>query len=461
MPCSSSSSEDNDDDPDYRVDSSNDEADYRAVTPDDDGNGAAAVVLPLAADPEGVASFLLTQDDVDAVCEKYGVPMGRYTARSAGDLRASSPPPAGAVCVYAHALEAGMRVPLHPFFRDVLAHFGVAPTQLTPNSWRIMAAFLVLCHSTGVPPSPAVFRHFYGFFPLPPVNSKQKGWYFFRSRDTSGLCFEGLPHRNKDWKHGFFFLSSTTEPWTCPVEWGEPSESSVMEPVLSGEEEEMAEKLVQAHDAAPVDLKTYLCDSNLAAAMISPASPVPATPPSCARTSGGPKVMDPIIYAAMKTMRAEKAASPVPATPPSCARTSAGPKVMDPIIYGVMKTIRAEKAAASSAKTVKTEPGPSPLRGKKRSLDEANGASPAADGWSVPAGERSPPPGFSRTPRQFACGHDGGRGDSGTAQELLLQERVLSANRPSDVHRVVLLRRDSPGTPANEMSHSHIPSVAG
>jgi hypothetical protein len=385
-----------------------------------------------------------------------------------------------------------------------------------------------------VPPSPAVFRHFYGFFPLPPINSKQKGWYFFRSRDTSGLCFEGLPHRNKDWKHGFFFLSST-EPWTCPVEWGEPSESSVMEPVLSGEEEEMAEKLLEAHDDAPVDLRTYLCERNLAAAMISPASPVPATPPSCARasagpkvmdpmtiiyaamktmraekasasakkekektepgssplrgnkrsldesngappaadgcsvpttppscarTSAGPKVMDPIIYAAMKTMRAEKAASPVPATPPSCARTSAGPKVMDPIIYGVMKTIRAEKAAASSAKTVKTEPGPSPLRGKKRSLDEANGASPAADGWSVPAGERSPPPGFSRTPRQFACGHDGGRGDWGTAQELLLQERVLSANRPSDVHRVVL-RRDSPGTPANEMSHSHIPSVAG
>jgi hypothetical protein len=114
MPCSSSSSEDNDDDPDYLVDSSNDEADYRAATPDDDGNGAAVVVLPLAADPEGFASFLLTQDDVDAVCKKYGVPMGWYTARPAGDLRASSPPPAGAVCVYAHALEAGMRVPLHP-----------------------------------------------------------------------------------------------------------------------------------------------------------------------------------------------------------------------------------------------------------------------------------------------------------------------------------------------------------
>jgi hypothetical protein len=47
-------------------------------------------------------SITLRQDDVDAVCKKYGVPMGRYTAHPAGDQRASSPPPAGAVCVYAH-----------------------------------------------------------------------------------------------------------------------------------------------------------------------------------------------------------------------------------------------------------------------------------------------------------------------------------------------------------------------
>jgi hypothetical protein len=68
-------------------------------------------------------------------------------AHPAGDQRTSSPPPIGVVCVYAHALEVGMRVPLHPFFRDVLTHFCVALTQLTPNCWRIMAAFLVLCHS--------------------------------------------------------------------------------------------------------------------------------------------------------------------------------------------------------------------------------------------------------------------------------------------------------------------------
>uniref|UniRef100_A0ACD6AE61 Uncharacterized protein n=1 Tax=Avena sativa TaxID=4498 RepID=A0ACD6AE61_AVESA len=420
MPCSSSSSSSSstnyDDDPDYRVDASDDEPDYRAATPDD-GNAATDVVLPTHADPERVVSLLCTQDDVDAVCEKYSVPKGQYTARPAGDhLRASSHAPPGAVCVYAHALEAGMRVPLHPFYRDALAHLGVAPTQLAPNAWRIMAGFLVLCHSAGVPPSLAVFRHFFGFLPLLPANDdKRKRWYFFRSRDTSGLCLAGLPQKNKDWKKGFFFLSSP-EPWGCPVEWGVPPESSFVEPALSGEEEEMAARLLQAHDAAPVDLRTYLCDSNLVAAKISPASPAPS----------------------------------------SCARTSAGSKGMDPSVYGMMKTMLAEKAAAAavqaSAKKVKTEPRS--LCGKKWSLDnEADAetgpppssvlpnASPDAHGCSsAPTGVCSPPPGFPRTPQHFATAHaDGESTDWKAARELLrgaiapAQERVFAASRPSDV----------------------------
>jgi hypothetical protein len=50
------------------------------------------------------------------------------------------------------------------------------------------------------------------------------------------MRFVGLPHYIKDWKHGFFFLSSTM-PWPCPVEWAEPSKRSFMELVLTGKEE--------------------------------------------------------------------------------------------------------------------------------------------------------------------------------------------------------------------------------
>jgi hypothetical protein len=267
---------------------------YHGVASATDLDASAAVVPSMRragrGRPEEFASFLRTQDEVDAICNEHGVPK-EFTARPAGNLRANSRPPPGAICVYSRALEAGMPVPLHGFFREALAHFGLAPTQITPNGWRIMAGFLVLCRSVGVRPSLAVFRR---LFLLSNVRQRQ-GWYFFRSRDrdSSGLRFTGMPHPNwisfKYWKQEFFFLSSP-EPWPCPVEWGEPSKSSFENPVLTGEEKKSAAKLLRAHGGAAVDLRTYLCKSNLAAAMESTAfallPPPPATSsPTCIMSS--------------------------------------------------------------------------------------------------------------------------------------------------------------------------------
>ncbi|KAM3207993.1 hypothetical protein ACQJBY_062964 [Aegilops geniculata] len=233
---------------------------------------AAGVDLRLTA--EEFVSVLRTENEVNAVRKKYDIPAGdQSTALPAGDLRASSSPPHGAICVYAHALEAGMRLPLHPFFVEVLTYFNLAPTQLTPNSWRIMAGFLVLCRSADVPLSLAVFRRFFLLH-----HKHEIAWYFFKSRRGSGLRFTGLPDSIKGWKSGFFFLHSTT-PWPCPVEWGKPSKSSLADPVLSAEDRETEAKLLSAYGASPVDLRKYPCRSKLAAAMISPLS-APARAPS-------------------------------------------------------------------------------------------------------------------------------------------------------------------------------------
>ncbi|KAE8771419.1 hypothetical protein D1007_56743 [Hordeum vulgare] len=226
-------------------------------------------------------------------------------------------------------------------------------------------------------PSPSHYCHGHICVPSPPIGHP-------RSR-----------YPIRDWKHGFFFLASAT-PWPCPVDWGEPSRSSFLRPVLSGEEKKWAAKLLRAHGAAPVDVSTLLCDNKLAAAtMVS--SPV-WPPPSCIRTS---------------------------------STTSASSKGMDPSVYDMMKTMLADKVAAAvrssaSAKKVKAELLPSPLGGKKRSLDKANGvAGPessvlrknppaAADVCSVP------PTGDLGSPQHFTSRlvHDS-------------TERVIAASRPS------------------------------
>lgn len=295
-----------------------------------------------------------------------------------------------------------MRVPLHGFFCDVLAHFGIAPTQLAPNGWRIMAGFLVLCHSAGVPPSLAVFRY---FFLLCVLNHKDRGCYFFRSRDTSGLRFKGMPSFIKDWKNSFFFLSSPA-PWPFPVKWGEPSKSSFMEPVLNSEEKKYAAKLLRSYAGAAVDIDTCLSDSNLAAVM----------PPA--------------------------ASAPPPPPPPSFTRIASDSKGMEPSVYEMMKNMLAEKAAAqasASATKVKAEPGrhaPGSPRFcvKKRNLEEANSEeSPPRSLLNAPlSGMSSPPP-------DFPSGHDGDGTDWEAARKLLQgavappQRRVFAATEPSDV----------------------------
>ncbi|KAM3194947.1 hypothetical protein ACQJBY_071168 [Aegilops geniculata] len=371
---------------------------------------AEAVLPSRPTGDERLVSSLRTQADVDDLRKKHGIP-SVYAARPAGDdRRACTRPPPGSICVYAHALEAGMRVPLPGFFCEVLVHFGIAPAQLMPNAWRAMAGFLALCNSAGVRPSLAVFRR---FFVLSISSKKHKGWYHFRARDRSALRFTGMPGTPMDWKKLFFFLSSP-EPWPCPVEWGEPSMSSFVNPALTSKEGKSAAKLLRVYAGAAVDITTCLCDGNRAAiAMVTSASSPPPLTPSSSTTT----------------------------------RVNSGSKGMDPAVYDMMKTMLAEKAAAqasASAKKGKAEvgsnaPAAPPLCGKKRGLEEANGEDSSAH--SVLSGMCSPPPGFPRKPQHFPSRHDGDATGWEAARELLQgavsppQERPFAATEPSDVVR--------------------------
>ena len=44
----------------------------------------------------------------------------------------------GEVCFYEAAFTCGLRFPVHQFIMELLDHFGIAPGQLMPNSWRIV-----------------------------------------------------------------------------------------------------------------------------------------------------------------------------------------------------------------------------------------------------------------------------------------------------------------------------------
>ena len=48
----------------------------------------------------------------------------------------------GMVCFFEVAFDNDLRFPLHPFIKEVLQHFNICPSQLTPNGWGILVGLL-------------------------------------------------------------------------------------------------------------------------------------------------------------------------------------------------------------------------------------------------------------------------------------------------------------------------------
>jgi hypothetical protein len=234
---------------------------------------------------EQFKSTLRTQEALAGLRTKYSIPEGFGLHLAGNNQAACAPPPPPArgargggsaavpICVHTQALAAGMRLPLHPFVSDALAHFGIAPSQLAPNGWRTLVGFAVLCHFRGAgAPALPVFRRFFALTALP----NGKGWYSFRARESVPALFTGLPTSLKGWKEEFLLVSPPPgAPWRCPVKWGAATKEAMSDPVLTDGDAAVVRLLSQGQGV--VDLKTYLSESNLVAAKISRAPAGPGT----------------------------------------------------------------------------------------------------------------------------------------------------------------------------------------
>ncbi|TVU07215.1 hypothetical protein EJB05_47260, partial [Eragrostis curvula] len=146
----------------------------------DDGDsaasgGSAAFLWPVA---EKITSTLTGNGQLRSLCTLMKVPK-EYKTFFAHSKPACEAPKEGtdAICVYADAFDAGMRLPLHDFHGAVLRHYGLAPSQLAPYAWRYMAAFVLLCADAGVEPQVPVFQH---FFSIVTNKGDALGWHHFK-----------------------------------------------------------------------------------------------------------------------------------------------------------------------------------------------------------------------------------------------------------------------------------------
>ena len=100
------------------------------------------------------------RDRAEKVLSKYPFWLG-YIITPSGPDDSAEKPPMGMVAIYVQQLEAGLRMPTSRFLRDVLRHFRVRITQLTPNAVRILVGFEMLCRHQEVTPSVDLFGRCY------------------------------------------------------------------------------------------------------------------------------------------------------------------------------------------------------------------------------------------------------------------------------------------------------------
>ena len=97
--------------------------------------------------------------------------------------------------------ENSLRFPLHPFIKNVLQHFNVCLSQLSPNLWGVLGSLLVFFRDKGLRvPNIALLLDFFS------VKEAAEGFLYISKWTSAKLIISDLPSSHKHWKERYFFI---------------------------------------------------------------------------------------------------------------------------------------------------------------------------------------------------------------------------------------------------------------
>ncbi|THU73095.1 hypothetical protein C4D60_Mb04t19190 [Musa balbisiana] len=141
--------------------------------------------------------------------ERYYIPEEFILVAPDPGQRAYDPIPRG-FALTLDALEAGLRLLLHPIIVSCLSLWRISPSQVAPNSWHYLVAFLGECYYANITPTRNLFLSYFRLF------KGSGGGYFLSAR--AGFRVGGAPSNNKGWKGRFFYVSWSRD-WGFGVRW--------------------------------------------------------------------------------------------------------------------------------------------------------------------------------------------------------------------------------------------------
>lgn len=146
---------------------------------------------------DGQFSYL-TQSELSSLCIKYDIG-SEFQAKVPDRNQPINRPHRGMAGVYeSHFAQGNLRLPLRPFFRQILDHYQVHICQLTPFAVSKIVSFEMLCNALSISPTIPLFRHFFYLFP------SEKEWFNVTSHHGRKLMTTGKAVRG--WKNKFFFV---------------------------------------------------------------------------------------------------------------------------------------------------------------------------------------------------------------------------------------------------------------
>jgi len=128
----------------------------------------------------------------------------------------------GGVYIAAQVLALGVHLPLPPFVRSVLSFYKLAPTQISPGSWRVVLGFAALGRSQEVELGVEEFRSIYFLKPL------KDGAYCFSPRKGKDKLITQVPDSDSGWKNSIVLVTGSwessipSERGSVPRCWGKP-----------------------------------------------------------------------------------------------------------------------------------------------------------------------------------------------------------------------------------------------
>ncbi|CAH1430621.1 unnamed protein product [Lactuca virosa] len=145
--------------------------------------------------------------------------------------------PEGFVGVYRMFFKSGLRLPSFGFLKIVLYYYNLHISQITPNGFRKIVCFVMLCSALDIAPSITIFRHFY-------VPMSNRDWVSLFLHHRVVEIYDGLLTSIKYWKEEFFFVndSAFSEPMAYGVTFDRVVNPS---PELSLKEQSTADCLLE------------------------------------------------------------------------------------------------------------------------------------------------------------------------------------------------------------------------